>query len=238
MTRALRRGATGAWVRRIRSTWRLAVVALLGFVMPRVASAQEGEAGGGCVVLCTPELDLEPTLTVENLFARPRVEDVSSGDITRLEQGLGLEVILALGVPTELPYVGLTLEAIFKPFVDDNDLEFEGELNLIFLRPERTAGWVEGHFDIVDQFSPAERPGTEAAYTHKLDFELDLALSAFNWLPSEHWLRHVGVEASFDYLATGLPRRGDVVDGRRFLADASGWSLSLLLVVPIAPLNR
>lgn len=202
------------------------------------ASAQEAEEGNGCVVLCTPELDFEPTLTVENLFARPRVEDVPSGDISRLERELGFEVILALGVPTALPYVGLTFEVIFAPFVNDNDLELESELNLVFLRDEWTGGWLEGHFDIVDQFSPAERPGTDRAYTHKLNFELDLALSAFNWLPPEHWLRNVWVETSFDYLATGLPRRGDVVEGQRFLDNASPWSLSFVLVVPVAPLKR
>jgi hypothetical protein len=213
-------------------------VALLVFLMPEAASAQEAEAGNGCVVLCTPELDFEPTLTVENLFAPPRVESVSSSDITRLERELAFEVILAIGVPTELPYLGLTLEAIFEPFVNDNELEFEGELNLVFLREEWTGGWFEGHFDVVDQFSPAERRETDAGYTHKLDFELDLALAVFNWLPPPHWLRHVEVEASFDYLATGLPRRGDLVEGQRFLDDASRWSLSFVLVLPVAPLNR
>jgi hypothetical protein len=147
-------------------------------------------------------------------------------------------MVLGVSVPTELPYVGLTFEAIFTPFVDNNGLELESELNLVFLREEWTEGWLEGHFSIVDEFSPAEGPGRNAAYTHKLNFELDLALSAFNWLPPERWLRNVGVEASFDYLATGLPRRGDIVGGQRFLDDASAWSLSFVLVVPVAPLNR
>jgi hypothetical protein len=33
-------------------------------------------------------------------------------------------------------------------------------------------GWLTSHFDVVDQFSPAERPDATSAYTHKLDFEL------------------------------------------------------------------
>jgi hypothetical protein len=41
-----------------------------------------------------------------------------------------------------------------------------------------------------------------------------------------------------DYLATGLPRQGDVVERQRYLDDASGWSLSLLVVLPLAPLQR
>jgi hypothetical protein len=233
-----RQGATSRGVSCVCPSWWLAVVTLLVLLIPVEARAQETEEENGCVVLCTPELEFEPTLTVENLFAPPRVEDISSGAVSRLERELAFEMVLGVSVPTELPYVGLTFEAIFTPFVDNNGLELESELNLVFLREEWTEGWLEGHFSIVDEFSPAEGPGRNAAYTHKLNFELDLALSAFNWLPPERWLRNVGVEASFDYLATGLPRRGDIVGGQRFLDDASAWSLSFVLVVPVAPLNR
>jgi len=39
-----------------------------------------------------------------------------------------------------------------------------------------------------------------------------------------------------DNLATGLPRLGDVFpDGVRYLDDASRWSSSLVVVLPIAP---
>jgi hypothetical protein len=36
------------------------------------------------------------------------------------------------------------------------------------------------HFDVVDNFSPAQRPLGRSAYTHKLDFELDTSTSPFN----------------------------------------------------------
>jgi hypothetical protein len=39
-----------------------------------------------------------------------------------------------------------------------------------------------------------------------------------------------------DYVATGLPKAGDVIDGGRFLDDASPWSFSVVFVLPIAPL--
>jgi hypothetical protein len=65
-----------------------------------------------------------------------------------------------------------------------------------------------------------------------------VALHLFNWMPSTDWLHHAAFEASFDYLATGLPRRGDAIDGKLYLDDASGWSLSLLVVIPLAPLDR
>ena len=53
------------------------------------------------------------------------------------------------------------------------------------------------------------------------------------------WVRRLEVEVSLDYLATGLPRSGDVVPlGEEcYLEDASPGSLSLVLVLPIAPLG-
>jgi len=196
------------------------------------------EAEVSCTVLCTPELDLEPTLSIGNLLAKPRVEDVTTGQRRRLPVDPVFQATLSLGIPTQLPYLKLTLETIFTPLSDSNAIEFEAELNFIFLQKEWTRGWVAAHFDIIDQLSPRARPGGASAYTHKLDLELDVAFYAFNWLPSPHYLRDVSVEASFDYLATGLPRRGDVIDGERYLDDASGWSLSLLVVIPLAPLER
>jgi hypothetical protein len=44
------------------------------------------------------------------------------------------------------------------------------------------------------------------------------------------------LETLLDYLATGLPRAGDVFpDGRRYLDDASHWSISFVIVLPVAP---
>jgi len=53
---------------------------------------------------------------------------------------------------------------------------------------------------------------------------------------ASNWLRNIEFEASLDYLATGLPRRGDVIDGQLYLEDARGWSVSFLLVMPLASL--
>ncbi len=91
------------------------------------------------------------------------------------------------------------------------------------------------HFDVVDKFSTAERPAEDDAYIHKLNFELDTALAVFQWLPEDRYLRNVEVELSLDYLATGQPQKGDVIDGRRYLENASAWSLSLGMVFPVAP---
>jgi hypothetical protein len=165
------------------------------------------------------------------------------------------ELIFALDVPTQLRWLKMTFEAIFQPFGStdvnpftgasaaqigrssfrDNGVEIESELNFMLFDVEQTGGWVSSHVDLVDQFSPAHQPRAGSTFTHKLDFEWDTAFHIFNRLPDRHWLRNVEAEVSLDYLATGLPKAGDVFGGERFVERASPWSLSFVLVVPLAP---
>lgn len=220
-------------------------------LLPSLASAQEEPR---CALLCAPALKIEPTWTIENLGARPRVE--VDGQVERTARESAFELIWALDVPTTIPRVGLTLEAIFVPFggtsvhpftgatavetgqdeIRDNGIEIEAELNINLFDTEHTGGWVSSHFDIVDKFSPGETPQAGSVYTHKLNFEWDTAFHVFSRLPDAHWLRNLEAEVSLDYVATGLPKAGDVVGGVRFLDDASPWSLSFVMVVPLAPL--
>jgi len=225
---------------------------IVGLLLVPVPSAAQDEPR--CAFLCAPELKIEPTWTVENLGARPRAE--IDGQVERAARETVFELIFALDVPTAIPRVGLTLEAIFVPFggtsvhpftgataaeagrneIRDNGIEIETELNVDLFGTEHTAGWVSSHVDIVDQFSPGETPRAGSVYTHKLDFEWDTAFHVFNRLPTGHWLRNVEAEVSLDYLATGLPKAGDVVGGERFLDNANPWSLSFVMVIPLAPL--
>jgi hypothetical protein len=195
------------------------------------ATAQEPER---CRVLCSPEFSVEPTVTFTNLFGPPRVADEQG--TTREERQTEFEVILSLGLPTRVPWLAFTVEAIVLPFEREGTPQIELESNFIWLPAERTRGWVGSHVDVVDKFSAAERPGDRRAYTHKLNVELDTSVSIFNWLPAGRWLRGVELEGSLDYVATGLPRRGDTFDGRTLLDDASPWSFSLVFVVPVAPM--
>jgi len=226
---------------------------LLVGLLPSPATAQEGER---CRFLCAPELKVEPTFTVPNLFSPPRIRTLDTGDEERASREVEFEIILAVDIPTSLPRLGFTVEAIWTPFsgtstnpftgatadrlgieeIRDNPVELEFETNFKLLTAEQTGGWVESHVDVVDKFSPAERPRDRSAYTHKLNFELDTAVLLFNWLPAGNWLRTLEVEASLDYVATGLPRAGDELSGERFLDDASPWGLSFVVVIPIAPL--
>ena len=220
------------------------------------AMAQEARE---CRILCAPELKIEPTFTVENLFKRPRIDVVEDGRVIesgRAQRETVFELIFALDVPTEIPRIGLTLEAIVVPFggtdvhpftgveasgigveeIRDNGIEIEAELNIDLFGADQTGGWISSHFDIVDKFSPAEQPRAESVYTHKLNFEWDTAFHVFNRLPEGNWLRHVEVETSLDYVATGLSKAGDLLGDERFLDDASPWSLSFVFVLPLAPL--
>lgn len=198
------------------------------------ASEAAGQATPACRALCAPEFKVEPTITFTNLFGSPRIVD-EQGTTSREPRGTEFEVILSLGLPTRASWLDFTVEAIFLPFDREGTPELEFETNFIWLSGERTRGWLSSHFDIVDKFSPAKRPTDRRAYTHKLNFELDTSLAVFNWLPEGKWLRGLELEGSLDYVATGLPKVGDRVDGTRFLDKASPWSLSLVVVVPVAP---
>lgn len=228
---------------------------LMSGLLAAPAEAQEEDQ---CLLLCTPDLAFEPTISFENFAARPRIAVLEGGvpvDTVRPDPASAFELVFAVGVPTELPRIGLTFEAIWTPFAEtdanpftgatadelgeavaENPIELEAELNVALLTPEETGGWLDAHFDIVDQLSPAARPSATRWYTHKLDLELDVAVLPFNRLPEGNWLRHLEVEGSLDYLVTGRPRAGDRFKGERYLDDASPWSFSVLLVVPLAPL--
>jgi hypothetical protein len=234
---------------------RLAGVAGAGLLSALPASAQTASEPP-CAFLCAPELKIEPTFTIEHLAQRHRVE-AADGAVERVAREAVFELILAVDIPTEIPRIGLTLEAIVIPFGDasvhpftgapasaagrssirDNGIEIESELNIELFSEEQTGGWVSSHFDIVDKFSPGETPRAGSVYTHKLNFEWDTAFHVFNRVQRAPWLRNVEVELSLDYLATGLPKPGDVVGDERFLDKASPWSLSFVFVFPLAPLN-
>lgn len=210
---------------------RALLVVTLALVATAGAGAQEPTA---CRILCAPEFKLEPTVTFTNLFGAPRLVE-ANGTTTRERREIEFEVIFSLGLPTRISWLEFTLEAIFVPLDRESTPELEFESNFLWLPASRTRGWISSHVDIVDKFSPAGRPTDRRAYTHKLNLELDTSVSVFNWLSEARWLRGVELEGSLDYVATGLPGKGDRIDGVRFVDDASPWSFSLVFVLPIAP---
>lgn len=210
---------------------RVGLAAAVVVASAHAVSAQEAR----CRAICAVTWKVEPTFTVENLANRHRVV-TPDGTTTRVNRERVFETVLAVDFSTRLPRLGFTAESIFAPRSEDNEVELEFEANFYWLTEPMSRGWVTSHFDVIDQFSPAERPAATRPYTHKLDFELDTAIHLFTWLPEGRWLRGVELETSLDYLATGIPKRDDVFpDGSRFLDDASHWSFSFVIVVPVAP---
>ena len=135
-----------------RSVWAGAAVWLLA---PGLAAAQEGDS---CALLCVPEMKVEPTLTFENLVGAPRIE--SAGVVAEAGRETFFELVFAVEVPTEIPRVSVTFEAIFAPLEGtDNAPEIESELNIDLVDTDDTGGWLSSHVDVIDKFSPAEMPG-------------------------------------------------------------------------------
>ena len=213
----------------MRAAFPILAFALLG--APQVFA----QAPPVCHVLCAPAFKVEPTVTFTNVFGSPRIVG-EQGRTTRERRDTEFEVNLSVGLPTRESWLQFTVEGIFLPFDRESTPELEFETNVIWLPAERTRGWVSSHFDMVDKFSAAERPTDRRTYTHKLNFEFDTSLSVFNWVQEGRWLRGVELEGSLDYVATGLPRKGDQIDGVRFIDNASPWSFSIVFVLPIAPL--
>ena len=188
-----------------------------------------------CRFLCAPEFKVEPTVTFGNLFGAPRIQD-EQGRTVREPRETDFELILSFGLPTRVSWLEFTVEGIVLPFDRESTPELEFETNVIWLPAERTRGWVSSHFDVVDKFSPAERPTDRRAYTHKLNFEFDTSVAVFNWLPEGRGLRGVELEGSLDYVANGLPKPGDRIDSAQYVDKASPWSFSVVFVLPLAPL--
>ncbi len=248
------------------------ILAIVCCSLPPSLAAQHTDR---CFFLCRPEVKIEPTFTVENLFSRHRVAELDGDEqvgVTQAEREVVFEATLAVEIPTEIPRVGFTFETIFIPFasgsenpftgmtarqigrdsIRDNSPEVEIELNLEWLRysnssPQRRqrvlktpqAGWVAISISWTSSAPPTPAADDGAAYTHKLNFELDTAVNIFNWLPDGNWLRNIELEGSLDYVATGflLPRAGDRIGHELFLDNASGWSFSMVFVIPLAPLR-
>ena len=131
--------------------WRLAAF-LLSAACLALATPAAAQDEPRCRILCAPELKIEPTWTIENLGGRRRIE--VDGEVESVGVDSAFELVLALDVPTTIPRVGFTFEAIFSPFgsasvhpftgvaaadlgrdsIRDNGVEIETEFNFNLFR--------------------------------------------------------------------------------------------------------
>jgi len=219
-------------------------------LLPGIAKGQKETS---CTILCRPELTLEPAVDFEPLTQGARTvgfEDGRPVDTTRAALETPFELTLAMGIPTQWPRVELGLDVGWTPFVDadenpftghtgsvtENPVEVSGEVSVTVLREEETDGWVGAEVSVADELGPAERPGDDRWYTHKLALAIDAAVLPFHRFDRAGYLQGIELEGSIDYAATGIPQAGDRFSDELFLDDESPWSAGLTLVLPVAPL--
>lgn len=208
-----------------------------------------------CHPLCAPVVELMPALNHSHLFGRPRVQNLSTGAVTRLPSTSNFEALIAVSSKTMIPRVTLFGSVQWLPNANEKrnpftlysaselggpvhanaptaTFGFSGSL----LPATQTAGWFDANLNLADLYSQAARPGDRSAYTHKLDLALLTHLHAFNWTPPRAYIHRVSVFGILDYVATGLPRAGDQVpQGRLYLDSARPTTFITGLSFPITP---
>lgn len=215
--------------------------ALLGLcVLISPVRAQDAPGEGDCTILCSPELKFEPAVDVEPLTEAARVVEFEGSqpvDTSRSGLETPVEFTFAMDIPTQWPRVELGLDAAWTPFVDaeenpftgrsgsmtDNPVELAAEVSVTVLREEDTGGWLGADLVVADEFGPAERPGADRWYTHKLALALDVAVLPFHRFDYAGYLQGVEIEGSLDFAAMGIPQAGDRFPDELFLDDASPW---------------
>jgi hypothetical protein len=208
-------------------------------------------------VLCSPTVSLLPVLNRSHLGGGPDVKSLATGVVSQLPPQNNLEIIIFTGIPTLIPQFSLfvstqwlpTATASENPYTQYTATELGGPVRTPGLSvtggaqynvvtPGMTRGWLTVTPYVGDNFSPAQRPSDESAFTHKLDVGGSVTAYAFHWEHRGVWLRQLGVVGVFDYRATDMPHAGDVVPAgeRVFLTNARPALLLVGLSIPIAPL--
>ena len=109
---------------------------VLGFVvLPALPASAQSAAR--CRMLCPHEFNVEPTISIDNVFARPRIAD-AQGTIARERREAELEVIFSFGLPTRVAWLEFTAEASVVPFDREATPELEFEANFTWLPSDRT----------------------------------------------------------------------------------------------------
>ncbi len=109
--------------------------------------------------------------------------------------------------------------------------------SVTLITADETGSWLDLTSYVDDLLSPAARPGARSDYTHKLEMGVTGTVGPFAALSPKTWLHAVRLAGTIDWIATGLPRAGDEVPKgeRAFLDNVGGYSMSLGVVLPIAP---
>lgn len=211
-----------------------------------------------CHSICAPQLLFRAGAIRSHLFGGPTVTDLATGAVHKLASRTNLQLQLLATAATLLPrtHVNLAVQwlpnarATTNPFTEysasdegstihANTPSVAMNVSVDALTTKETAGWLGVSGYAGDLFSTASQPGDNSDYTHKLDLGVVGSLDIFNWLPPSDWAHDaVAAYAMLDYVATGLPRAGDVVPKgvRRFDTAARPAALIAGITVRLAPL--
>lgn len=230
-------------------------VALGGALASELAAQQPKP----CIVLCPPSLALNVAENVSHVFGSPSVRSDTTGAVSKLPSRHNLQLQLFLSAKTQVNHLYVyvattwlpTAKTVANPYTEYTagqldeqvranhvNLTMGGLADLIPKASTRNFFAVQGY--IADLLSPAARPNDASAYTHKLDVGLVGLLYPFAGLDSSSVARKSGLYlyGNLDYVATGLPKRGDDVPRgvRTFLTGAKPAVLIFGVGLPIAPL--
>jgi hypothetical protein len=228
---------------------------LLAFTVPTVAGAQAPPCHE---ILCAPSLQFWTVINHSHLFGGPRVETLPGGAVQDLTPANNLQLEFLTLFPTYVPNLSAFVSASWLPSataganpyteytastlggpVRSPGLSLGMGVTYNVVTPQETGGWLTLSPYLGDLFSPAQRPDDRSSYTHKLDLGAVATVHAFAWEPKKAWVHGLGVIIQYDYRATGLPQKGDIVPAgqRLFLTDARPSTLIAGLSIPIAPLH-
>ena len=222
---------------------------------PHLAAAQAAP----CTSICAPQLLFRPGMIRSHVFGGPTVTDLATGKVHKLASRTNFQVQFLLTAATLVPrtHVNLAVQwlpnarATTNPFTEYSSAD-EGStihantpsvamnVSVDALTPKETSGWLGVSGYAGDLFSTAARPGDNSDFTHKLDLGVVGSVNVFNWLPKSDWVHDaVSAYAILDYVATGLPKTGDVVPKgvRRFDTAARPAAFLAGISIKLAPLG-
>jgi len=210
-----------------------------------------------CKAICKPQLLFQPGMIRTHIISGPRVRSLTTGAVTRIPGQTSSLIVFTGTAKTAIPLTSVFFNVSWlpnatahaNPFtqytaseigaqnIRANAPAFDIGAYVSVLPKTKTDGFLTINLQVADQYSAAAQPNDQSDYTHKLDLTAIGDWSLFSKLGIPY-LKHVDVLTVFDYVATGLPHKGDEVPlGERvFLDDAHSASLMLQLSFPLAPL--
>lgn len=231
-----------------------AVAAATAAAQPVAAQSQQS-----CTIICAPSLAFNVAALRSHVFGSPKVRNDTTGVVSELPSKTNLELQFFLAAPTAIQHLSAFMTVTWlpsaktaaNPFTEYTASQLGDQVRANHVSMSMGAmgelvpkSMTHGLFVLEayvgDLLSPAARPGDESAYTNKLDLGGVALLYPFATLDASSAAKKSGVYlyATLDYVATGLPKKGDDVPKgvRTFVTDAKPAALVLGAGIPIAPL--